>query len=107
MYRDAALRAENESLLQHLGPPTDPIASRHLDVMMLHLPHDSPDSGVDPVMMLYAIPQLTAAPQHPQSPQTPPGTCLPRSAIASRALPRSRPPPQLRYAVRSADPTIT
>ena len=64
--------------------------------MMLHLPQESPDRGVDPVMMLYAIPQLTAAPQFPQSPHTPPGSCLPRFAISSRADSRSMSPPQLR-----------
>ena len=52
MYPAAAISAVYVSLLQQRGPPRNPTASRHLDVIMLHLPQDSPDSGVEPAIIL-------------------------------------------------------
>ena len=107
MYFAAAMMARYPSRLQHLGPAKDPMAARHSEVRVLHWPHDSPDMGEDPVIMLKPMPQLIAAPHAPHSPHAPPGTCPPRRDISLSAAGRSMSLPELRYAARMEDPTST
>lgn len=98
---------KNESLLQHLGPPILPICSNDFEVMKWDRRNASSASGVDPEMMDTNIPVLSPAPQAPQKPQLPPGTAFPLLYISTRASSSAISPPAFRYAVRSAQPTIT
>ena len=95
-----------ESLLQQRGPPTSPIASSALAVILWDRPKLSFPRGVDPVIMEINIPELIPAPQAPQNPQAPPGTERPLLFISIKDFIRSISPPQFLYAVSSAIPTI-
>src|SRR5699024_1398618 len=96
-----------ESLLQQRGPPTSPIASSALAVILCDNPKFSPPRGVEPVIIETNIPALIPAPQAPQKPQAPPSNELPLRFISIRDLFRSISPPQFLYAVSSAIPTMT
>ena len=65
--RTASVIAKKESLLQHLGPPTVPIASSDLAVILFDKPKFAPPSGVDPEMIEMKIPLLIPAPQAPHA----------------------------------------
>ena len=84
-----------------------PICSNALAVMRLDRPNGLFVSGVDFEIIETNMPALIPAPQAPQKPHAPPGTLLPRLCISIKADSVSISPPAFRYAVSSAEPTIT